>query len=76
MPLVCFVFLRINEKGFQVGGREDLGSKNWEDHGAKMNTNVHLICILQSGIMLKGQEKQQQVIKNSKKCFVFFHLRI
>jgi len=21
MPLVCFVFLRINEKGFQVGGR-------------------------------------------------------
>jgi len=38
MPLVCFVFLRINEKGFQVGGlREDLGSKNWEDHGAKMN---------------------------------------
>jgi hypothetical protein len=22
--------------------------------------------------MLKGQEKQQQVIKNSKKCFVFF----
>ena len=70
MPLVCFV-VRINEKG---SSRGDWGSKNWE--GAKMGgskwTNVHLICILQSGIMLKGQEKQQQVIKNSKKCFVFF----
>ena len=26
--------------------------------------------------MLKGQEKQQQVIKNSKKCFVFFFIYV
>jgi len=70
-----FCFFKNQWEGFS-SGREDLGSKNWEDHGAKMNTNVHLICILQSGIMLKGQEKQQQVIKNSKKCFVFFFIYV
>ena len=75
MPLVCFVFLRINEKGFQVGGRVE-GAKIGRIMGPKWTTNVHLICILQSGIMLKGQEKQQQVIKNSKKCFVFFFIYV
>ena len=53
------------------GGRVE-GAKIGRIMGPKWTTNVHLICILQSGIMLKGQEKQQQVIKNSKKCFVFF----
>ena len=52
------------------------GSKNWGGGsklgGSKKNKCSLQICILQSGIMLKGQEKQQQVIKNSKKCFVLF----
>jgi len=67
-----FCFFKNQWEGFSSGREGGLREQKLGGIGPKWTTNVHLICILQSGIMLKGQEKQQQVIKNSKKCFVFF----
>lgn len=76
-----FCFFKNQWEGFFKGGRGGLREQKLGGGlqiGGQQNEQMFISYVFYSqGSMLKGQEKQQQVIKNSKKCFVlFFSLRI